>query len=95
MAEQTTTDDVEAQMELLVDVDGGLVEDDDNAVPRLALVDEQSVDVRKLLWPMAQEPRRWVHQLPGERLWRLTYRGRDAMKAYQAQQAAKAVGTDG
>lgn len=69
-----------AQLGILVDVDGGWVADDANGIPRLDCGDGEPADVSALIWVMYRDPYRWVHQLEGERVWRLTFRGRDVLK---------------
>jgi hypothetical protein len=76
--------DVTTALGVLVDVDDGRIADGLDGIPRLDHGDGEPADVSALIWLMYREPYRWVHQLEGERRWRLTYRGRDALKVRQS-----------
>lgn len=81
MAEQPATlRPAQVELEILADVAAGKVADNDDHRPMLDLGGGEYSDISKIVWLMYQEPRRWVHQLDGEPLWRLTYRGRDVLQ---------------
>lgn len=62
---------------LLASIDAGKVVDNDAALPLLR-ADGALVAVAERVWAMYRAG--WVHQLEGERGWRLTWRGRDVMQ---------------
>lgn len=68
----------EAELALLADIEAGKVTDNPDAIPMLELGDEPAAQVGELTWALYR--RGWVHQLEGETLWRLTFRGRDVMQ---------------
>lgn len=68
----------EAELALLADIDARKVTDNEDLIPMLDLGDEPPAQVAELTWAMYR--RGWVHQLEGEKLWRLTWRGRDVMQ---------------
>jgi hypothetical protein len=59
--------------QILALVAQGRISDDADAVPRL-----DGQDVRRPVWAMYRTG--WVHQVEGEKLWRLTFRGRDVLQ---------------
>ena len=67
------------RLALLADIDAGKVADNADAIPMLDLgPDEKPSRVADGVWELHRA--KWVHQLEGEKLWRLTWRGRDVMK---------------
>lgn len=68
----------EAELALLADIGTGLVCDDPDGTAWLNLGVEGQAVVSEGVWALYR--RGWVHQREGERLWRLTFRGRDVMQ---------------
>lgn len=81
MAEPAAPPPTKVELALLADVAAGRVADDLDGTVWLTLDDEdEGANVSTAVWEMERAPRRWVHQLDGEKCWRLTYRGRDVLQ---------------
>lgn len=65
------------EREILAAVAAGEVADNDAALP-LLVVDGRQIPVADEVWRLYRLG--WLHQLEGERLWRLTFRGRDVLQ---------------
>ena len=68
------------ELELLADVAADRVTSDEEGTVWLDLGGGERANISLPVWEMEREPRRWVHQLDGETLWRLTFRGRDILQ---------------
>lgn len=80
MAETATPNPSHVELKLLADVGADKVTSDEDGTVWLDLGGGDLANVSLAVWELERAPRRWVHQLDGERLWRLTYRGRDVLQ---------------
>lgn len=67
----------EDELDLMAAIEAGRVVDNDACLPLLD-VNGQQIPFADPVWALYR--RGWIHQLENERVWRLTWRGRDVMQ---------------